>query len=236
MIGETAYETKAGGRCLGTIVGQRTVQDAERRPVEQWEIRSGRGIKFFMDKAGVRVGAPPPGGPTPGERPLGEPPLGAPPPGGPPPGEPPLGGPPIAPRAEPEGAGEPEAPPVVPVVEAVTKLEVKSAIGDDLRRRRSPVPTVVTFIGVALCIVCGLLFGLGLQRRVGEVAGVPMAFAPGLLGLLVILVGTNLIGEQARRLQKRRIELLQQARARASAEAQARTSGEMPESESEETQ
>jgi len=216
MIGETAYETKAGGRCLGTIVGQRTVQDAERRPVEQWEIRSGRGIKFFMDKAGVRIGAPSPGGP--------------------PPSGPPLGEPPLAPRAEPQSAGEPEAPPVVPVVEAATRLERKSAIGDDLRRRRSPVPTVVTFIGVALCIVCGLLFGLGLQRRVGEVAGVPMAFAPGLLGLLVILVGTNLIGEQARRLQKRRIELLQQARARASAEAQARTSGGMPESESEETQ
>jgi hypothetical protein len=197
MIGETAYEGKPGGRCLGTIVGQRTAQDAEGRPVEQWEIRSSRGIRFFMDKAGVRIGGPPPGGPPPG-------------------------GPPPATEVEPVSAWEPEAPPVVPVVGAVTRLEVRTYIAQDLRQHRSPVPTVVTLVGAALCVVCGALFGLGLERTLGEVAGVPLAFAPGLLGLLIMLVGTNLISEPARRLGKRRAELVRQADARQRASEETR--------------
>jgi hypothetical protein len=244
MIGETAYETKAGGRCLGTIVGQRTVGDAEGRPVEQWEIRSGRGIRFFMDKAGVRVGTPPPAAPPPGAPPLGTPTPSGPTPGGPTPGTAPDGTPPpaaptLAPPGEVKGAVEPGPPPVVPVMEASTRLEVRSVIAEELRQRRSIVPAVVTSLGVVLFVVCVLLFALGLQDRAGDAAGVPLAFAPGLLGLLVIL-----IDDQARRLQKRRIELLKRARERAAAEARertlertaARTSTETPEGASEETQ
>lgn len=59
MIGETAFERKHAGRRLGVIVGQRTTADAQGRPVEQWEIRSSRGIKFFMAKAEVRTAAEP---------------------------------------------------------------------------------------------------------------------------------------------------------------------------------
>ena len=59
MIGETAFERKHGGRRLGLIIGQRTTADAQGRPVKQWEIRSSRGIKFFMAKAEVRIAAEP---------------------------------------------------------------------------------------------------------------------------------------------------------------------------------
>jgi hypothetical protein len=107
-------------------------------------------------------------------------------------------------------------------VGAVTRLEVRTYIAQDLRQHRSPVPTVVTLVGAALCVVCGALFGLGLERTLGEVAGVPLAFAPGLLGLLIMLVGTNLISEQARRLGKRRAELVRQADARQRASEETR--------------
>jgi hypothetical protein len=152
MIGETAYERKPGGRRLGTIVGQRTADDAEGQPIEQWEIRSRRGIKFFMSKADVRL------------------------------------------AAEPEPEREPEKPAAPPKVGAQVRAPVAAAP----RRYRSTAPAAITAIGVALCAACAALYALGLPRRLSEDSGLVIGLIPGFLGLILIMVGTNLIEKQAR--------------------------------------
>jgi hypothetical protein len=155
MIGETAFERKHGGRRLGVIVGQRTSNDAEGRPVAQWEIRSARGIKFFVPKADVRL------------------------------------------------AGEPEPEPEASSGEE-TAADRATRIAEALRAHRSAAPTVITLVGIALCLACAAIFALGLDRKFGELYGSAIAAVPGLVGLIIILVGTNLIGEQARRLKQLR--------------------------------
>jgi hypothetical protein len=171
MIGETAYERKHGGRRLGQIVGQRTSNDAEGRPVEQWEIRSARGIKFFMPKADVRLASEP------------------------------------EPEPEPEPELDATAPPPAahPAADAV-----RDRIEEELRTHRSLAPIVITLVGIVLCFVCAAVFALGLPRKLSENYGAAVAVIPGLVGLIIILVGTNLIGEQARRLKRRREKLEQE--------------------------
>ena len=175
MIGETAYERKHGGRRLGQIVGQRTSNDAEGRAVEQWEIRSTRGIKFFMPKADVRLASEP------------------------------------EPEPEPEPGPEPELDATAPPPAAHPGAgAVRDRIEDELRSHRSAAPIVITLVGIGLCFVCAAVFALGLPRKLSENYGAAVAVIPGLVGLIIILVGTNLIGEQARRLKRRREKLEQE--------------------------
>jgi len=159
MIGETAFERKHGGRKLGVIVGQRTSNDAEGRPVEQWEVRSGRGIKFFVPKADIRLASEP--------------------------------------ELEPEPV--PEAPPG-----AETPAGRAERIAEEVRAHRSVAPVVITLVGIFLCFVCAAVFAFGLERKFHGNYGAALATIPGLVGLIIILVGTNLIGEQSRRLKRLR--------------------------------
>jgi len=186
MIGEIAYDKKPGGRRLGTIVGQRTVPNAQGVPTGQWEIRTAGGIRFFMSKADVRTSSEPE--PEPG---LSEP------------GEP---------------AGEAVAPPVVPAVAQAADVlqgqidadriaEGDRGVRETAARRRSVLPVVVTLFGVVLCVASGVLYALGYPGKLSETYGAVIGAIPGLIGLLIILIGTNLVGEQAKRLaQPRRKE------------------------------
>ena len=183
MIGETAFERKPGGRRLGLIVGQRTATDAEGQPVEQWEIRSARGIKFFLTKADVRTAAEPEPEPEPESEPEPE-------------AEP-----------EPEPAPEPE-PPVAPLpVIPRPEKELTKQIEKGVRSYRSPVPIIVTCIGIVVGLV-GLVALAVMPLRL--VTALPL-----LVGFLIILVGTNLIAAQSRRLDALRRKLREHAPDRA---------------------
>ena len=174
MIGETAYERKHGGRRLGVILGQRTAGDAEGRPVEQWEIRSSRGVKFFMAKAEVRL------------------------------------------VSEPEPEPEPEPPPG-PVKAAGGRQE---AVKRQVRPRGNARAVAITLAGIALLAVGIVLLATGLGAEISPKRPYAVALAPLLLGLIVILVGTSLIGEQPRRPGERRPKPEPEARTRAPEETQ----------------
>jgi hypothetical protein len=183
MIGETAYENKPGGRKLGTIVGQRVTKGAGGRPAGQWEIRSGRGVKFFMLKAEVRTESQP----EPEHAPV------------PPP------------TAAPTEAAAPAPPPgsAPPPAEALAWR-----IEEDLARHRSAVPVVVTVIGVAFCAASAVLFVLGVPQTLSVEYAPIVGIIPALIGLLIILIGTNLVGEQDKRLARRREKLMKDAQRR----------------------
>jgi hypothetical protein len=174
MIGETAYERKHGGRRLGVIVAQRTSNDAEGRPVEQWEIRSSRGVKFYVAKADVRL------------------------------------------VSEPQAEPEPEPPrPVAKIAKAPMETT-----RPHVRPRRSPVPVAITLVGIALVVAGIVLLATGLGAKIGPNRGYAVALAPLLLGLIVIMVGTSLVGEQPRRPAGRRTKLEAKAPTRAPEETQ----------------
>jgi hypothetical protein len=192
MIGEAAYENKPGGRRLGTIVGQRTTPNAEGVPVEQWEIRSSRGIKFFIPKAEVRTASEPEPEPQPepGSEPLG-------------PGE--STGPAIAAPAEAPG----EAPIYVAAPQPAGGLQER--IEKEVARRRSVLPVVVTLLGVAVCIVTGVLCALGFARKLSEQYEAIVGAIPALIGFLIILIGTGLVQEQSKKLALLRRKLADRA-------------------------
>ncbi|MBN1919389.1 MAG: hypothetical protein JW889_15940 [Verrucomicrobia bacterium] len=189
MIGKSAYEKKPGGRKLGAIVGQRTTPNAEGVPVEQWEIRSGRGIKFFMPKAEVCTD---PAHPM-AFAPEPEPAVPAPPPA-------PAARPAEPAVAEPVTAPRPVAPP--PVVAPQGRIEEEVARFDPRLAavpRRGVLPVAVTMLGVALCIASGVFLALGYARRLSESYEAIVGAIPGLIGLLIVLIGTNLVAEQSKR-------------------------------------
>jgi hypothetical protein len=232
MIGETAYENKPGGRKLGSIIGQRTTPNAAGVPIEQWEIRSGRGIKFYMPKADVHTGsqdlAPP------GPEPEPEPAVSSVPTPPPPQAAEPIA--PIAakqPAAEQPGAerpaDQPVEPPVVapavPVSAPPPSAPLASTVpppvqhGGDriekrLARRRSVLPVVVVIIGVLLCVVSGVSYALGFARKLSADYEAIAGTIPALIGLLIILIGTNLVAEQSKRQALLRRKLEEEARRR----------------------
>ena len=192
MIGEAAYENKPGGRRLGAIVGQRTTPNAEGAPVEQWEIRSSRGIKFFMPKAEVRTASEPEPEPQP------EP--------GPEPVE-------AAGSAESAVAAPAEAPGDAPIYVAAAPPagELRERIEKEVARRRSVLPVVVTLLGVAVCIATGVLTALGFARKLSEQYEAIVGAIPALIGFLIILIGTGLVEEQSKKLALLRRRLADRA-------------------------
>jgi hypothetical protein len=179
MIGETAYERKHGGRRLGVIVGQRTTGDAEGRPVEQWEIRSSRGVKFFMAKTDVRL------------------------------------------VHEPEPEPEPEPPPAVAAAAMAGAAKApEGTTRPQVGRSSSAGPAVITLAGIALLAIGIVLLATGLGARISPNHRYAVALAPLLLGLIVILVGTSLIGERPGRPARRRPKLDPEASTRTPKETQ----------------